>query len=89
MKALYVAGYYDESLAQLTIAEHHYAAKVEFVYYRAVILLAQGKTKEAVLYLEEALEENPKKVNAIRYLDKEAEQHPVFAEVLVRYKKKK
>lgn len=89
VKALYVAGYHDEALAQLTIAEHHYAAKVEFVYYRAVILLAKGKTKEAVLYLEEALEENPKKVSAIRYLDKEAAQHPVFAEVLVRYKKKK
>ena len=89
VKALYVSGYYDEALAQLVIAESHYAYKVEFVYYKAVILLAQGKTKDAVLYLEEALEDNAKKSSAIRFIDKDALQHPVFAEVLIRYKKKK
>lgn len=89
VRGLYLTGYHDEALAQLTIAEHHYGARVEFVYYRAVILLAKGKTKEAVLHLEDALQENPKKAAAVRFLDREAEQHPVFAEVLIRYKKKK
>ncbi len=89
VKALYTFGYYEEALTQLSIAESHYAYKIEFVYYRAVILLALGKTKDAVLHLEEALEENPKKSSALRFLDKEAPMHPVFADVLIRYKKKK
>jgi tetratricopeptide (TPR) repeat protein len=89
VKALYIANYYDEALAQLVIAESHYSYKVEFVYYKAAILLAQGKTKDAVLFLEEALEENPKKVTALKFIDKDIVHHPVFAEVLVRYKKKK
>jgi tetratricopeptide (TPR) repeat protein len=89
VKALYVAGFYDEALSHITIAENHYAYKVEFEYYRAVVLLALGKTKEAVLSLEYALAENPKKMTALRFLDKEVVQHPVFAEVLIRYKKKK
>jgi tetratricopeptide (TPR) repeat protein len=89
VRALYTASYYDEALSQLTIAEHHYSYKVEFVYYKAAILLAKGKTKEAVLFLEEALNENPKKVSSLKFIDKDIVHHPVFAEVLVRYKKKK
>ncbi|MBL7765181.1 MAG: tetratricopeptide repeat protein [Chitinophagaceae bacterium] len=89
VKALYTANYYDEALTQLVIAEDHCGLKTEFIYYRSVILLAQGKTKEAVLQLELALAENPKKISALKFIDREAMLHPVFAEVLVRYKKKK
>lgn len=89
VKALYTANYLDEALSQLVIAEAHCGHKVEFVYFRAVILLTMGKTKEAVIHLEDALTENPSKQTALKAIEKEIIHHPVFAEVLVRYKKKK
>lgn len=89
IKGLYVTGYTEEALTQVSVAEDQYGQRVEFVYYRAVILLALGKSKDAVLYLEEALAQNPKKSNALQFLDKESVLHPAFADVLVRYKKKK
>jgi tetratricopeptide (TPR) repeat protein len=89
VKALYSIGYYDEALSQLVIAEEHCGLKTEFIYFKSAILLAQGKTKEAVLQLEFALSENSKKLSALKYIDREISHHPVFADVLVRYKKKK
>jgi len=89
VKALYMSNYLDEALTQLAIAEEHCGHKTEFIYYKAVILMAKGKTKEAVIYLENALIENTKKVSALAFIDKEIAQQPVFEEVLIRYKKKK
>ena len=89
VKALYSSNYLDEALSQLIIAEEHCGEKIEFVYYRAAILLAQGKTKEAVIQLENALASNDKKITALKFIDREIAHHPVFAEVLVRNKKKK
>lgn len=89
VRALYTTGYYDEALSQLIIAEEHCGPKAEFLYYRSVILLAKGKTKEALLILDQALLNNSRKINALQYIDKEIVQHPLVAEKLVRYKKKK
>lgn len=89
IKGLYQADYFDEALTQLTIAREHCGFKTDFTYYEAAILLAKGKTKEAVLQLENALEENAKKANALNFIDKDISRHPVFAEILVRYKRKK
>ena len=89
VKALYTISYFEEALSQLGIAEEHCGHKTEFIYNKAAILLSQGKTKEAVLQLEHALTENNKKISALKYIDNEIVHHPVFAEVLVRYKKKK
>jgi tetratricopeptide (TPR) repeat protein len=89
IKAMYSSQYLDEALSQLIIAEEHCGYKVEFVYYRAAVLLAKGKTKDAVLFLEQALSENPKKVTALKYIDPELLHHPAFADVLIQYKKGK
>lgn len=89
VKAMYATNYLDEALAQLIIAEEHCGFKVEFVYYKAAVLLAKGKTKDAVLFLEQALSENPKKVSALKQIDAELLHHPAFADVLIQYKKGK
>lgn len=89
VKALYTAHYLDEALSQLQIAVEHCGEKPEFIYYKSAILLAQGKTKEAVIQLELALASNEKKITALKFIDREIMHHPVFAEVLVRNKKKK
>jgi len=48
-----------------------------------------GKTKDAVLYLEEALTFAPKKVNVLNQLEKEIIHHPIFTDVIAQFKKKK
>lgn len=89
VKALYISGYFEEALSQLIIAEDHCGYKIEFKYYKSAILLALGKAKEAVITLEDALTENSKKITALKYIDKDILHHPLFAEVLVRQKRKK
>jgi Predicted N-acetylglucosaminyl transferase len=88
VKAMYKSGHLEEALSQITIAQEHCGFKAEFTYYRAAVLLALGKAKEALIELENALAENPKKQNALNYIDKEIACHPLFAEVLIRYKKR-
>ncbi len=89
VKALYVSNYYDDALTQLAIAEEHCGDKTEFIFYKAAILLAKGRTKEATIQLEQALHHNSKKLSALSFIDKEAMRHPVFAEILSKYKKRK
>lgn len=89
IKALYQGAYLDEAQAQIKVAEQHCGYKVEFIYFKAVILLAKGKTKDAVIHLEEALLENASKKSTLKLIEKEIMHHPVFAEVLLRYKKRK
>jgi tetratricopeptide (TPR) repeat protein len=88
IKGLYIAEYYAEAIAQIKLAQSMCGDKVEFVYYQAGILLAMGKTKDAVLHLEEALTEAPKKYIALNQLQKEIIHHPVFTEVIAQFKKK-
>jgi tetratricopeptide (TPR) repeat protein len=88
VRALYHTEMYEEGISQLDIAEKFCGDKPEFTYYRATILLAMGKTKDAVLYLETALTIAPKKLSCIQVLDKGALQHPSFTDVIAMFKKK-
>jgi tetratricopeptide (TPR) repeat protein len=89
VKALYNAEFYDEAISQLLLAESFCGEKPDFIYYRAAIYLAEGKTKEAVLQLEEAMHLAPKKVSVLNQLGKEVMHHPLFSEVIAMNKKKK
>lgn len=88
IKALYKAEYYDEAKNQLMIAREHCGEKAEFMYYEAAILMSLGRTKEAVIVLENAVESYPKKYKSLQQIDKEMIHHPIVAEVLSRYRKK-
>lgn len=85
--ALYKSDYLDEAIQQIEIAETHCGDKVEFEYYKAGIFLALGKSKEAVIFFENALIRNPKRANCLNRLDKEILQHPLFSEIYAQYKK--
>lgn len=84
--ALYKSDYLDEALIQLDLAFKHCGNKVEFEYFKAGIYLALGKTKDAVLYFENALIINTKKASVLNKLDKEILKHPVFADLYAQYK---
>jgi tetratricopeptide (TPR) repeat protein len=55
IRCLYKAKYYDEALEQTTAALHLTNGKPIFLFYKASVLFALGKSKEAILQLEKAL----------------------------------
>jgi len=59
IKCLYKAEYYDEVLQQIEQAYFMTNEKPIFNYLRALIYFAIGKTKEALIHLENALERTP------------------------------
>src|SRR5436189_3946466 len=60
IRCLYKTRYYDEALQQADAALRLMNDKPLFIFYKAPILLASGKTKEALLQLEMAMTKSPK-----------------------------
>jgi tetratricopeptide (TPR) repeat protein len=89
IKALYINAYYEEAIGQLELAQELCGLKPEFDYYKSAVLLALGKTKEAILLLENVLQLAPQKMTALKSIDKEIMHHPAIADVLARHKKRK
>ncbi len=87
IKALYSFDYLEEALQQTEIAIEHCGDRVEFEYYRAGIYLALGKTKDAVLFFENALIMDTPKAKCLNKIDKDILLHPIFSDLLLRYKK--
>jgi tetratricopeptide (TPR) repeat protein len=89
IKGLYKSGAYKEGLQFLTDARETIGDKPDWDYYQAALLLALGKTKEALLYLEKALETAPIKIKLLTDLSPEALQRKAVAELVARSKRKK
>ncbi len=89
IKGLYMVSLFQEAIEHISMAQEYCGAKPEFDYYLATCNLALGKTKEALLILENILHSAPQKLNAIQFLDDSAMHHPAFAEKIARFKKKK
>ena len=88
IRGLFKTDHLKEALHQIDLAEEHCGDKVDFIYYRAGVNLALGRTKEALNLFELALSINAKKVNVLNHLSKEILQHPVFSATYARYKRK-
>lgn len=59
IKCLYDAGYFEEALEQVQNAQKNTEDKPLFRYYQSAVLFALGKSKEALLYLEDAIRSAP------------------------------
>ena len=88
VRGLFLSGYYDEAITQLEVAREHCGNKGEFGYYHAAALFELGKAKEAMLQLEGALKDAPKKVKQFTELNPEYLLRSQVAELVARYKKK-
>lgn len=88
-KGLYKSGDYEEALTQVLLAKETLGNKPDFDYYHAAILFALGKSKEALLYLENALAEAPSKLKLITEINPEILQRKAVADVVARSKRKK
>ncbi|MBL7704926.1 MAG: tetratricopeptide repeat protein [Taibaiella sp.] len=89
IKALYLFGYYDEAATQVKESANFFEPSADFIYYEALILFAKGKSKEAMLKLEDAIEEAPRKIKIIEELQPELLQRNAVIDLISKYKKTK
>jgi Flp pilus assembly protein TadD len=89
IRCLYQAELYVEARQQALSALELTNNKPIFLYYLSASLMALGKPKEALLYLEKALIASPKTVNKFVALNPSALQNPQVVDVIARYKRKR
>src|SRR3954454_25014800 len=69
IRCLYTAGFYPEAKQQAMAALDQTNNKTIFIYYLSAVLLAMGKSKQALLYLEKALIASTKQLKKFVQLD--------------------
>ncbi len=62
-------------------------SKPVFIFYRAAIFFAQGKTKQAITQLEYAMATAPKLIKKLIELQPKLMQHPQVVDIIARYKR--
>ena len=88
IKGLYLAHFYEEAITQLAIAREHCGDKPDFHYYHGAILMEMGKSKEALIQLENGLREAPLRAKLFTELNVEYLRRSGVVELIGRYKKK-
>jgi tetratricopeptide (TPR) repeat protein len=88
IKCLYEAGYYEEALEQVYNAQKNTHYKPLFTFYKSAVLFALGKSKEALLQLELAMQKSPTLIRQFIELNPSHLQHQSIIEVIASYKKK-
>jgi len=88
IRCLYQGEFYEEALEQAKAALKITEKKPIFLYYLSAILLALGKTKEALIQLETALEASPKLLKKLIHLNPAILRHQLVIDVIAAHKKK-
>ncbi|MER3465286.1 MAG: hypothetical protein C4329_13620 [Chitinophagaceae bacterium] len=89
IRCLYKAEYYQEAKQQIIAALEMTNNRSVFYYYLSAVLLAMGKSKEGLLYLEQAMQQAPKKIKKLIDLNPAVLQNPQVVDIIARHKKKK
>jgi tetratricopeptide (TPR) repeat protein len=87
VRCLYLAEYYDEAYEQLMAALEYTQKKPVFIYYLSALLMAMGKSKEGLLYLEKALQLSPRTLNKMVALDPSILRNNAVIDVIARNKR--
>jgi tetratricopeptide (TPR) repeat protein len=87
IRCLYQGEFFEEALEQVKAAIKITEGKPIFLYYLSAILLALGKTKEALLQLESALTASPKLLKKLLHLNPAILRHQLVIEVIAHHKK--
>jgi tetratricopeptide (TPR) repeat protein len=87
IRCLYKAGFYDEAYEQTLVALEQTERKPLFLYYQSAVLLALGRSKEALLILENAIQVAPRLLNKFLTLCPELLQNAQVVEVIARNKR--
>lgn len=89
IRCLLKAGYFEEALEQVNAALNVTSGKPLFAFYKAAILFAVGKTKEAILQLEAAMEISPRLLKKFIELNPAILQNQSVVDVIARFKRNK
>ncbi len=89
LKCLYKAELWEEGLEYASFAWEQTDHKPVFLFYKAALLFASGKSKEAMLQLEEGMQHNPKLVKKLIELNPALLQNQQVVDVIARFKKKR
>lgn len=89
IRCLYKAEYFEEALEQTHAAIEITNGKPLFIFYRAAVLFALGKTKEAILQLERAMDKSPKQLKKFVELNPAILQNQLVVDVVARFKRNK
>ncbi|MDZ4796461.1 MAG: tetratricopeptide repeat protein [Bacteroidota bacterium] len=89
IRCLYKAEYFDEALEQTEAALRITAGKSLFIFYKAAVLIALGKMKEAILQLEEAMQQSPKLLKKFVELHPAILQNQQVVDLVARFKRNK
>ena len=89
IRCLYHGAFYEEALEQIKAALKITENKPIFVFYLSAVYFAMGKTKEALLHLENAMSLSPKLLKKLVDLNPAILQHQMVVDILARFKKNK
>ncbi len=89
LKCLYKAELFDEGLEYTHFAFEQTDGKTIFIFYKAVMLFALGKSKEALLQLEEGMQQNPKLLKKLIEINPAILQNQQVVDIVARLKKRK
>src|SRR6476659_11104835 len=89
IRCLYKAHFLEEAKEQVLAALHVTQGKPLFMFYLSNILFAMGKSKEAILYLERAMEKAPKLLKRFVELNPSILQNQQVVDILSKFKRNK
>lgn len=89
IRCLYSGGYFTEAKQQTLAALNHTNHRPVFLYYLSAILFANNKPKDALLYLEQALQSSPKGLKKLIQLQPSILQKSQVVDLIARYKRKR
>lgn len=88
LKCLLTGGLFEEGVEYADFALEQTDQKPIFLFYKSMFLLASGKIKEGVIYLENGMTANPKLIKKFIELNPSILQHQQVVEVIARHKKR-
>lgn len=89
VRCLYKAQFFEEAKEQIKAALKLTNSKPIFFYYNSALLFATGKSKEASLYLEKAMEKAPKLLKKFVELNPSILQNHLVVDIIARFKRGK
>jgi tetratricopeptide (TPR) repeat protein len=89
IRGLFLAEFYEEAISQLALAEKETGEKPAYLYYRCAVLMKIGRSKDALLQLEAALEIAPKQVKKLIELQPSILQHNGVVDLIARFRHRK
>lgn len=89
LKCLYKAELFEEALEYAGFAYEQTDGKPVFLFYKAAILFATGRPKEAIIQLENGMQKNPKLVKKLIELNPAILQSQFVVDIIARFKKRR